>query len=121
MLDIGAGTWLLTAEAARRWRESTVIAADPAEAMLDVIRARLREEVRSQRITFVNRVRDQLVDDDLPTVVAWPASTRRRDIAVVPASDDLVVILLRPPVPGSRMPDCRTYSSEAADKLSGAG
>lgn len=43
VLDIGAGTGLLSLELVRRWPEATVVAADPARAMLEIVRARARE------------------------------------------------------------------------------
>jgi SAM-dependent methyltransferase len=42
ILDIGAGTGLLSLELVRRWPEATVVAADPARAMLEIVRARAR-------------------------------------------------------------------------------
>ena len=60
VLDIGAGTGLLTAEAGRRWPEARLIAVDPAEAMLEVIRARLREEAAGKRTELVAAPADAL-------------------------------------------------------------
>jgi ubiquinone/menaquinone biosynthesis C-methylase UbiE len=60
ILDIGAGTGLLAAEVVRRWPGAHVIAADPAQAMLDVIGDRLADAERTGRIELLVAAADEL-------------------------------------------------------------